>query len=399
MFAYCEQVAAPGNAMIAAAEAFAEFRASVIDRKGRLTAADAERLLRSTTCRVAAHHGVNAAAARASRLAREGCTGHESQLIDYAEDTLAEIESEDFADHLAKCRHCADAVRRLQAGRRAFERPPRAALPSRVVEQLLEALITAAPIRQQAGDASSVREEALRLLARDDARVPAAKHVPPAVSARPTKPPPAASAKPTQAPPAASARPTQPPPAASARPTKPPPEIAPVPPAAPVRPDARPPRPAPRPTGDASAALPDRRVPGGGRPREQPPPQRSVRHRSSATNPRPSVLRGRISLSRPRPPSASPRALPGRVSDFAPGRLRPEHAARLILAGVATGLAALAIAMMSSPSSTTSPPASSAPLYLGGPRAGSSADGARPAIAKPPAATPAKGASTVGEQR
>lgn len=184
VFGYCEHVAHPGYAIEAAADAFADFRVA-IDAAGEPSDREAEALLRHSTRRAAARRGVNAMAASAAGSGGKGCGGQEIKLVRYVEGGLAPAVGKVFADHVARCRSCAMAMRRLEAGERALERPPRAPLPPRVAAEILEAMVIAAPMRACGRNAAVAYQEAMRILTdngavRDDQPPPP---LPPAAAA------------------------------------------------------------------------------------------------------------------------------------------------------------------------------------------------------------------------
>lgn len=167
VLAYCEHVASPGHGTAAAADALAHFRLSVV-APGELTARASDELLRSMTRQAGAWRGVNAMPAREGRPVSEHCAGDERGLVGYVDETLPEPERERVDEHLTQCHICRAALGRLQAGERAFQRPPAAPLPRRIAEELVGALVGAAPVRADGGDASFVRSETLRLLVGDE---------------------------------------------------------------------------------------------------------------------------------------------------------------------------------------------------------------------------------------
>ena len=116
------------------------------------------------TRRAAVWLGANTVAARDGHGETDGCAGRDMELVDHVEGSLSPAESDSLMDHVAECPVCAAALRRLEAGERAYERPPRAPLPRRVASELIRALVVAAPVQAHGGDAAMVREEALRLL-------------------------------------------------------------------------------------------------------------------------------------------------------------------------------------------------------------------------------------------
>lgn len=179
VLAYCEQVAARGHATDAAADTFARLRISVVAPDGSLRM-EGDALLRHIVRRAAAWYGSNAMAARNGAPVSEICAAQELVLVSYVENAMPQAARVGVDEHLGRCDGCRAALRRLEAAERAFERPPRAPLPAGVVETLLRALLTAAPVRACDGNAAAVREEALHLLMPDDARA-AAPAPPPSV--------------------------------------------------------------------------------------------------------------------------------------------------------------------------------------------------------------------------
>ena len=153
--------------MDAAANAFADFRLAII-ASDELTQNDAEELLRQKTRRAAARLGVNTVAARTRGAGVEGCDGQEIRLVRYTERTLAPSVANVFAEHVASCHTCAAALGRLEAGERAFERPPSAPLPQHVADEIVHTLAFTLPVRACGANAAVVYEEALRLLTGDD---------------------------------------------------------------------------------------------------------------------------------------------------------------------------------------------------------------------------------------
>ncbi len=155
---FCEQVAAPRQAALAAADAFALLRRDLVAASGA-PGLDLNPLLQSATRRAAAERGVHAAA---PHNVPHGCAGLEPTLVAWLEQPVNREDRRQLDDHIAHCRACTVAMRRLEAGQRAFERPPRARLPLRIAEQIIAALVDAAPVRAAGGDADAVRTQALQ---------------------------------------------------------------------------------------------------------------------------------------------------------------------------------------------------------------------------------------------
>lgn len=175
VFAYCEQVLGSDDATAAAADAFARFRLAIASPDALTSAQQAEALLRSVTRRAALARGVRSPAAADGHPISQRCEGHESELLGYVEDALAPAERERFAAHLAECRSCAAALRRLQAGEHAFTRPA-TPLPRAVAREILTAMAAAAPVSARGQSASAVADDALLLLAGEE--VGAARSMP-----------------------------------------------------------------------------------------------------------------------------------------------------------------------------------------------------------------------------
>jgi hypothetical protein len=193
VYAYCSYVAGDGLAIEAAAAAFADFRLAV-RAASNLTEAELDALLREKTRRAAARRGINVVASRAEPRRATACDGQEIRLVRYAENSLAPEVRKVFAEHVASCRPCTEALVRLQAGERALERAPRAPLPLRVTDEILMAMALAAPVRAWGGDPVLVHREALRLLTRDVDPAPApvapkrpTPHIPPDPIRRPRR--------------------------------------------------------------------------------------------------------------------------------------------------------------------------------------------------------------------
>lgn len=157
VLAYCEHVAAPRQAAPAAADAFALMR-SVLVAAAATDQLDVHALLHKATRRAAAARGVHAAA---PHNAPEGCPGLEPTLVAWLEQP-ADEDRKQLDDHVARCRACSVAMRRLEAAQRAFERPPRARLPLHVAEQIITDLVAGAPVKAAGGDADTVRAQALQ---------------------------------------------------------------------------------------------------------------------------------------------------------------------------------------------------------------------------------------------
>lgn len=125
---YCQHVAAPGEAVSAAAESFARFRAAVIttpDSNG----VDPDVLLLSATRHAAARHAPRPALAQVvarlggHRRGPQTCALVPELLAARAEDALSDADRLRLSRHLQGCRTCEAAQQRFSAGEAAFHSP------------------------------------------------------------------------------------------------------------------------------------------------------------------------------------------------------------------------------------------------------------------------------------
>lgn len=152
VFAYCAAVCDPDTAVLAAAEAFARFRAAVAgaDDPGAL---DPETLLVGATRHSAAAMARTAAPDHGRRrglLRGHGgdplCPQIPALLAARASDMLGPLDAEALEQHLAEhvaCREIEAAFRRAE---RAYRSPPRGELDAGVHDTIVAALIDAAPV-------------------------------------------------------------------------------------------------------------------------------------------------------------------------------------------------------------------------------------------------------------
>jgi len=167
VYAYCVQVAGTGDAAIAAADALAQFRVAVVAPTA-LTNLDAETMLRRMTRRAAASRGAEVFGTHDDVPGTaDGCAAQTASFLDYIEGALSPAESQILDDHVRSCSDCAATLRRAVAGERAFDRAPSVSLPLPVAEDLLRAMIAAAPVHAHDGDEAEAEAEAMRLLAGD----------------------------------------------------------------------------------------------------------------------------------------------------------------------------------------------------------------------------------------
>jgi hypothetical protein len=168
VLAYCEHVAAPRQAGKAAANAFAQLRATIVAASETPSPIiDLEAELLASTRRAAAALGIHATAPAANGTVDPDaveCAGLETKLVAQIERPRSDEERQEHAEHIARCPACARAMERLESGQRAFDKPPRAPLPPRIAEQLLSALVQAGPVVALGGDPEAVREQAWQRL-------------------------------------------------------------------------------------------------------------------------------------------------------------------------------------------------------------------------------------------
>lgn len=227
VFAYCQQAAGPDGGAAVAAEAFAEFRRAILPPGSLTSGAQAETLLRAASRRTALVHIRGAAAGGVGQPLPAVCAAADDEIVRYLEKTLAPADHEVVAAHVGHCRSCTLLLQRLKDAEPAFTAAkPGTPLPLPVADQILTALVLAAPVDSHDGDETAVRDEALRLFT--------ATHAPEA--AQPAQPP------------------AQPPPPAAAPPPPPPPPLPP-----PVQ--ARPQAPRPQAPPAAGGGSPHRRRP------------------------------------------------------------------------------------------------------------------------------------------
>ena len=163
VFAYCEHVAGPGQGIVATSRAFAQFRAAAASLVGA-GPGDAEANLRRIARRAAIALDGKPDAASEEDVDGPRCPGRRAELIALVEESLSAPAFRMLDEHVVECRACSAVLRRLEAGERAFERPPRVPLPPRVVEEIVLAMVYAAPLRPRSADPHAVRGAVLRLL-------------------------------------------------------------------------------------------------------------------------------------------------------------------------------------------------------------------------------------------
>ena len=254
VFAYCRQAAGDddGAAAAAAAEAFAEFRRAILAPGTLSSGRQAEALLRGVSRRAVITHVRGRAAEPDGSPPSPACTMPDLELAGYLEKTLPPAQREVVASHVGDCRSCTLLLKWLKDAEPAFRAALGTPLPVAVARQILTALAGAAPVGSHGGDATAVRDEALRLLVAEhepaEERSAPAPAGPAPVPPPPAQPPPPS---PSSAPSPAEPAPVPPPPA------QPPPRSPPPTPPAPARPVG----PAPPTAGAGIARRPRFRLP------------------------------------------------------------------------------------------------------------------------------------------
>jgi hypothetical protein len=197
VFAYCRQ-AAGDDAAAVTADAFAEFRRA-IQPPGSLTSGrQAEALLRGVTLRAALSY-LRGGTGLFEPPPAAGCVEPDLEIVGYLENALAPAHHEAVAAHIAGCPSCAALLQRLQDAEPALAVQTGTSLPVPVAEQILTALVRAAPVGSHGGDETAVRDEAVRLLTGEE--VSAAAPVEPPPAPLPAPPPPTPPLQPDPDPP------------------------------------------------------------------------------------------------------------------------------------------------------------------------------------------------------
>jgi hypothetical protein len=145
VLAYCRIVAGDATAAAAAAEAFARFRAAVVAADDPASL-NPEALLVSATRHAAAHH--------ASVVASGLCAEVPALLAGRADRSISPANVEFLEGHLDVCWTCRAPVARFAAAERAYRDPPDDAVPPDAAKTIVAALVAAAPVRTDAGDAA-----------------------------------------------------------------------------------------------------------------------------------------------------------------------------------------------------------------------------------------------------
>jgi hypothetical protein len=136
VLAYCRQIAGDAHAGAAAADAFARFRAEVVDTDD-LSNLNPEALLINATRRTAAGH--------APRAPLGVCAVVPLLLAARADRSISIGELEILEEHLADCWACRAPVARFQAAERAYRDPPDPSIDPEVGARIVAAMAAAVP--------------------------------------------------------------------------------------------------------------------------------------------------------------------------------------------------------------------------------------------------------------
>ncbi len=154
---YAEQVAQPGRAVDAAAEAFAQFRRAVVAADDPYDVDPERTLLRGT--RFAAAAVAPRALPLRVRLRGSGqgpsaCELVPELLAARAEDELSAADGERLRRHLTRCASCAAAEARFRSGERAYREASDAPPVAFAARAIMEALLHCAPTRTDVSEAA-----------------------------------------------------------------------------------------------------------------------------------------------------------------------------------------------------------------------------------------------------
>jgi hypothetical protein len=160
VLAYCERVCAPGEAVAAAADAFARFRAAVAAAHSPAEL-DPDGLLLAETRHAAAARaprgrvGSGLARRLGARVAPSACALVPDLLVARAEHRLSEADEQRLGRHLDRCTSCQAASRRFLDAQEAYTDPPRDQVPEPAVHAIVSALAAAVPVAHGAAQAES----------------------------------------------------------------------------------------------------------------------------------------------------------------------------------------------------------------------------------------------------
>ncbi|MCA1656598.1 MAG: zf-HC2 domain-containing protein, partial [Actinobacteria bacterium] len=162
MLAYCNHVAADGQAEMAAAEAFRRFRTAVVQAPD-LADLEPEALLISATRHAAAAHvpeppqPPDVLRGVARRPATGWCGDVPALLAARADRAISRIDLARLEAHLSGCPACRAPEARFKAAERAYRNPPDTPLPLPAMAAIIAALATAAPIQAERADSRTPR--------------------------------------------------------------------------------------------------------------------------------------------------------------------------------------------------------------------------------------------------
>jgi hypothetical protein len=152
VLAYCEHVCGPGDAVSAAANAFAGFRAAVVAAPSPAVV-NPEALLVSATRHAAAARAPHPPAAsgpsawlRAGRTRHRTCELVPDLLVARAESSLSADDEAKLVQHVGRCSTCRRAQDRFRAAEAAYRRAPYQRVPDMAARRIVRALRDAAPV-------------------------------------------------------------------------------------------------------------------------------------------------------------------------------------------------------------------------------------------------------------
>jgi putative zinc finger protein len=147
VLAYATWVAAPGEAVAAAAEAFARFRAAVVVAEDPATVDPERTLLRGTryASALAAPVEVPLRIRLRGAGAAASCALVPELLAARAERELSEPDRTRLVRHLSRCAPCRAAEARFRAGEHAYRDTPDQPPPPEAAREIMRALLAAAP--------------------------------------------------------------------------------------------------------------------------------------------------------------------------------------------------------------------------------------------------------------
>lgn len=142
VLAYAQELCSPEDAVQAAAEAFARFRAAVI-ALGDLPGIDPDRLLLGAARRSTA--ALTPAPKPGRFSTRKGCEELPALLATRLEGELSADDHERVEGHLKRCTECRALAERFAAAERRYVDPPDGPVPSEIAAAIVGALSAAGP--------------------------------------------------------------------------------------------------------------------------------------------------------------------------------------------------------------------------------------------------------------